>query len=43
MDMSHRKNKQTAVLHKYIIDEHWFMVTFGNCKKHEVSDGTFPN
>ena len=28
---------------KYVLDGHWFMEIDGNCLKHTVSDGTFPN
>jgi hypothetical protein len=38
--MSHRKNHGNT---KYVLDGHWFMEIDGNCEKHTVSDGTFPN
>ena len=39
-DLSNRKNPGNT---KYVFDGQWFMEIDGNCKKHEVSDGTFPN
>ena len=38
--MSNRKNPGNT---KYDFDGHWLMEIDGNCLKHEVSDGTFPN
>ena len=39
-NMSHRKHPGNT---KYVLDGHWFMEMYGNCRKQEESDGTFPN
>ena len=38
--MSNRKNPGNT---KHVFVGHWLMEIDGNCSKHEVSDGTFPD
>jgi hypothetical protein len=43
LSLAHMSNRKNPGNTKHVFDGHWLMEIDGNCSKHEVSDGTFPN